>query len=412
MIDPFRLRVFATLAECGSFSAAARALGISQPAVSQNVAELEKYAGARLLSRSRAGVTLTWKGRQFLAKAGEVLSAYRSLEESCKAPQTLLLCNVSHGGRRTNILVDRGYFADLDAPDDIRADRRIDASGLEIRPLMFDCEADLDRLPDSKSGTGFFSGTCHDFEDAVQIGERTGFRVMADLPYKERALFEEEASEHVRVLALPDMASMKQAELRHAFDFARKRSLFVRISLAGSKSAQDGFVKSFSLTPLRYLDSLGLLKRDVLLCRCSFLDEEEWGLASRRGVTVIHSPSFDLSSSGVRFPYEQALSSGVRVCLGGRGAALGEEIKAARLLSSMGHPAVSDGTLMLWSTKNGADAFGIDAGEIAYGKLADAVLALPGTADAPVEPSSVRYVFCRGQILFDFRSHHKFDEVA
>ena len=78
----------------------------------------------------------------------------------------------------------------------------------------------------------------------------------------------------------------------------------------------------------------------------------------------------------------------------------------------MGHPAVSEDLLLQWATKNGADAFGIDAGEIAYGKLADAVLASPCEGNAPGVTSSVRYVFCRGQILFDFRSHYEFDEVA
>ena len=91
MIDRFRLKVFVTLAERGSFSAAARALDISQPAVSQNVAELEKYTGTRLLCRSRSGVSLTWKGRQFFVRANAVLDAYRKLEESCKAPQSILI---------------------------------------------------------------------------------------------------------------------------------------------------------------------------------------------------------------------------------------------------------------------------------------------------------------------------------
>ena len=41
MFEDFRLNVFAKVAALGSFTAAARALGISQPAVSQHVAELE-----------------------------------------------------------------------------------------------------------------------------------------------------------------------------------------------------------------------------------------------------------------------------------------------------------------------------------------------------------------------------------
>lgn len=412
MIDRFRLKVFATLAECGSFSAAARALGISQPAVSQNIAELEKYAGAKLISRSRSGVSLTWKGSQFLVKANGVLAAYRSLEESCKAPLTILVRNVLLDGKKTNILMDRGYFSDLEAPGDLAADRNIDASGLEIRPLMFDCFADLEKLPGAESGTGFFAGYCPDFEEAGQIGERCGYRILADLPCKERALFSDDFADDVRVLSLPALDSMKQEELKRAFTFARKHSLLIRVDLPATRPELERFVKSRSLTPLMYLDSMGLLKSDVLLCGCSFMDGQEWQTASRRRVTAVHCPSWDLAASGIRFPYEDAVASGTRICVGGRGKPLGEELRAAHLLSSMGNGPLSYGTLMSWATKNGADAFGIDAGVIARGKLADAVLSLPSVENAPAETSSVRYVFCRGQVLFDFRSHHKLDEVA
>ena len=42
VLEDFRLRIFMAVAEKGSFTLAAKALGVSQPAVSQNIAELEK----------------------------------------------------------------------------------------------------------------------------------------------------------------------------------------------------------------------------------------------------------------------------------------------------------------------------------------------------------------------------------
>ena len=45
MLIDFRLKVFYTVAKSGSFSKAARELGITQPAVSQNIAELEQQIG-------------------------------------------------------------------------------------------------------------------------------------------------------------------------------------------------------------------------------------------------------------------------------------------------------------------------------------------------------------------------------
>ena len=45
MFEDFRLKVFMAVATEGSFTKAAAVLGISQPAVSQNIAELEKSSG-------------------------------------------------------------------------------------------------------------------------------------------------------------------------------------------------------------------------------------------------------------------------------------------------------------------------------------------------------------------------------
>ena len=55
-------RTFVRVAELGGFSAAARALNASQPAVSRQVADLEARLGARLLHRSSTGVALTEDG--------------------------------------------------------------------------------------------------------------------------------------------------------------------------------------------------------------------------------------------------------------------------------------------------------------------------------------------------------------
>lgn len=62
-------RAFVRVAELGGFSAAARALNASQPAISRQVADLEQRLGARLLHRSPTGVSLTEEGRGFLASA-------------------------------------------------------------------------------------------------------------------------------------------------------------------------------------------------------------------------------------------------------------------------------------------------------------------------------------------------------
>lgn len=79
MLEDFRIRVFCKVAECGNFTEAARALGVSQPAVSQNIAELEKQVGQPLFVRTRGCATLTKQGELFMKFALKIISDYENL---------------------------------------------------------------------------------------------------------------------------------------------------------------------------------------------------------------------------------------------------------------------------------------------------------------------------------------------
>jgi DNA-binding transcriptional LysR family regulator len=70
---PTGLRVLREVAQSGSFSAAAGALGYTQSAVSRQVATLEATAGRRLFDRAHTGVTLTPAGVRLLGTAVRVL---------------------------------------------------------------------------------------------------------------------------------------------------------------------------------------------------------------------------------------------------------------------------------------------------------------------------------------------------
>ncbi|MDX6364408.1 LysR family transcriptional regulator [Streptomyces sp. NPDC058274] len=67
------LRVFREVAEQGTFTAAAGALGYTQSAVSRQIASLERAAGTALLERRREGVRLTAAGHVVLRRATTVI---------------------------------------------------------------------------------------------------------------------------------------------------------------------------------------------------------------------------------------------------------------------------------------------------------------------------------------------------
>jgi DNA-binding transcriptional LysR family regulator len=71
-MDPRRVLTFRAVAHERSFSRAARALALTQPAVSQQVAALEKEVGAKLLAREPGGLKLTPAGETLLQHADAI----------------------------------------------------------------------------------------------------------------------------------------------------------------------------------------------------------------------------------------------------------------------------------------------------------------------------------------------------
>jgi len=80
MFEDFRLKVFLMTAREGSFTRAASRLGISQPAVSQNIAEIEKGFNVKLFERGRGSVSLTPEGHVFLSYAERIDTSYAELQ--------------------------------------------------------------------------------------------------------------------------------------------------------------------------------------------------------------------------------------------------------------------------------------------------------------------------------------------
>ena len=85
MFDVKQLRVLKEVADHGSFSAAADALSYTQPAISQQIAALEKRAGIRLVDRTSRGVHLTDAGRALVEHAEAVLSRMAAAEAELEA---------------------------------------------------------------------------------------------------------------------------------------------------------------------------------------------------------------------------------------------------------------------------------------------------------------------------------------
>ena len=85
MLDVKRMRVLREIAAQGSFSAAADALYLSQSAVSQHLAALEREVGQKLVERSRSGPRLTQAGEVLVSHADAVLARLDEAERELAA---------------------------------------------------------------------------------------------------------------------------------------------------------------------------------------------------------------------------------------------------------------------------------------------------------------------------------------
>jgi len=74
------LRCLEAAARLGSLTAAARQLQISQPAVTVQIAALERRLGVRLLQRSSRGVRPTPTGQEILGRVRRILDSVAALE--------------------------------------------------------------------------------------------------------------------------------------------------------------------------------------------------------------------------------------------------------------------------------------------------------------------------------------------
>jgi len=85
MLDVRRMKVLREVATRGSFSAAAEALSFTQSAVSQQIAALEREAGAVLVERSARGVRLTEAGEAVVRHAEAILARLAEAEAELEA---------------------------------------------------------------------------------------------------------------------------------------------------------------------------------------------------------------------------------------------------------------------------------------------------------------------------------------
>ncbi len=106
-IQPADLNFFSVLAGSGSLSAAAREMGITTPAVSKHLSQMESRLGVVLLNRTTRRMSLTPEGELCLAHARRILGEIEAMEQllgvSKETPRGLLRVNATLGFGRSYV---------------------------------------------------------------------------------------------------------------------------------------------------------------------------------------------------------------------------------------------------------------------------------------------------------------------
>jgi cytosine/adenosine deaminase-related metal-dependent hydrolase len=127
------------------------------------------------------------------------------------------------------------------------------------------------------------------------------------------------------------------------------------------------------LTPVRYLEALGVLHPGLVAAHCVRVDREDRALLARRDVHVALCPRSNRNLGVGLPPLPDLLADGVRLCLGTDSTASGDSLDLLQdaALLHRAYPRVEPALLVRLATAGGAEALGMpDLGTLAPGQAA------------------------------------------
>jgi 5-methylthioadenosine/S-adenosylhomocysteine deaminase len=174
--------------------------------------------------------------------------------------------------------------------------------------------------------------------------------------------------------------------LQDAAALARRYHAPILIHMAEMKKEYDDSMKQNGVSPVQYMDKIGLLGPDVVGAHCIYVDEADWKLLKERGTGCVHNPSSNMMIASGVSPVPEMRAAGVAVGLGTDGPAgsnndldLMEEIDLAAKLAKihkMDPLALNAKAVVEMATIEGARAIHKEKeiGSIEAGKKADLIL--------------------------------------
>lgn len=207
------------------------------------------------------------------------------------------------------------------------------------------------------------------------------------LAYTEKFLKRWEGDPLIHAAPAPhSIYTCSKKTLQDAAALGRKYHEPILIHVAEMKKEREDSEKQNGMSPVQYLEKIGVLGPDIVAAHCIFVDEADRKLLAQRGTGCVHNPSSNMMIASGVSPVPEMRAAGIAVGLGTDGPAgsnndldLMEEIDlAAKLakISKMDPLALNAKAVVEMATIDGARALHMEKeiGSLEPGKKADLVL--------------------------------------
>ncbi|RPJ17912.1 MAG: amidohydrolase [Desulfobacteraceae bacterium] len=183
---------------------------------------------------------------------------------------------------------------------------------------------------------------------------------------------------HSPYLCAPDL-------LQKASLLARESNLLLVIHVSETKNEVSLIKERYGLTPVGFLENLGILSPNLLACHCVHLTQDDIDLLKKHDVKVAHNPESNMKLASGIAPVPELIKNGLCVGIGTDGCASNNNLDifhemsmAAKLgKAGTGDPSAMDAKSVLrMATIGGAKVLGLSGitGSLEAGKKADIII--------------------------------------
>ncbi len=252
-----------------------------------------------------------------------------------------------------------------------------------------------------KSGTVFFADMYFYGEETMRAVKEMGIRAaislvemdmfdpaqtMAKMEATDRFLAAENPCPEriIKGLSCHAVYTVSADLLEFAARAAEQNNLTMQIHLSETAGENNDCREKYGVSPTERLDSFGLLTPRTMLAHGVFLNKQDVKIIGSRGSFLSHNPVSNLKLNSGMFAFEDLYTHFPdKITIGTDGASSNnnlsmiESIKFASLSAKIQASSATAGKaadVFRAATSNGAAAFGLDAGEIREGALADCLL--------------------------------------